>query len=379
MASTFNGAETLQDFVTGLAFFGTGGGGGRLEDALSLLQPILDAGASITLVDADELPPDTWTCSVSSFGGREGEPPSAEELRGYGLVRDALDPVERMVAAVRALEELRGVTVGALVSVELGSVATVATILASRALGVPTIDSDYVGRAKPEVVQSKLAIHGIPRAPMAFADRWGNVSLVTSAVSDMMADRIGRRLSVAAYGGGLAASGYLLPLAVSRVGMVRGSLLRAVDVGRALRVGLASSDRLAPLRAATGGDVLFQGRTVETRWETDDPYTFRVFTYHVEGTGRFAGERARVWVKNEHHVLWRGDRVVGTSPDLLIVLDARTNRPLGTRGEVTPGHQVIVFGMAAMDAAWYSPKGLELLGPRHFGFDFDRVPLAFAE
>jgi hypothetical protein len=32
-----------------------------------------------------------------------------------------------------------------------------------------------------------------------------------------------------------------------------------------------------------------------------------------------------------------------------------------------------------MDAAWYSPKGLELLGPRHFGFDFDRVPLAFAE
>jgi DUF917 family protein len=30
--------------------------------------------------------------------------------------------------------------------------------------------------------------------------------------------------------------------------------------------------------------------------------------------------------------------------------------------------------MKALDPDWHSQKGIELLGPRHFGFDFDYVP-----
>jgi hypothetical protein len=41
---------------------------------------------------------------------------------------------------------------------------------------------------------------------------------------------------------------------------------------------------------------------------------------------------------------------------------------------VTPGRQVVVFAMKALDPDWHSSKGIELLGPRHFGFDFDYVP-----
>ena len=82
-----------------------------------------------------------------------------------------------------------------------------------------------------------------------------------------------------------------------------------------------------------------------------------------------------MWVKNEHHVVWRDDTVVGTSPDILMLTDAETNRPLSTRGDVTPGRKVAVFGMKALDPVWHTPAGLALLGPRHFGFDFDYVPL----
>ena len=79
-------------------------------------------------------------------------------------------------------------------------------------------------------------------------------------------------------------------------------------------------------------------------------------------------------MKNEHHVVWVGDRVVATSPDIIVVLDAATNQPLSTRGEVTAGRRVVVFAMKALDPDWHSPKGIDLLGPRHFGFDFDYLP-----
>ena len=124
MATTLSDAQTIEDFVTGLAFFGTGGGGGRLEDGIEMLLPFVKSGRPSVLVGPDELPGDTWTCSVSSFGGRDPDaPPPAAELAQYGLVSEKLTLVERMVAAVRELEEFRGVKVGALVSVELGSAA----------------------------------------------------------------------------------------------------------------------------------------------------------------------------------------------------------------------------------------------------------------
>jgi uncharacterized protein len=379
MAFVLKDRETIIDFVTGLAFLGTGGGGGRLEDGIEMLLPLLSSGKSITLLSPDELPDDTWTCSVSSFGGRDPDtPPPAAELESYGLGSERLTLVSRMTAAVEELQAFRGVRVGALVSVELGSAATVGTIIAGLALGLPTLDSDYVGRAKPEVGQSKIAMHGGRRTPMTFVDRWGNVTIVKSTVTDLMADRIGRQLSVAAYGRGVGAGGHLFQLGQARAGMVRGSLLEAIRVGEALRVGASSTDTLAPLIARTRGGMLFTGIAEGTDWESDEPYTFRKFTYRIRGAGRFSGQSCRIWVKNEHHVVWRDGRVVGTSPDILVVLDPATNRPLSTRGEVVPGREVVVFGAPPLDPEWHTPAGVALLGPRHFGFDFDYVPLEIA-
>jgi DUF917 family protein len=376
LATTLSDPETLEDFVTGLAFLGTGGGGGRVEDGLDLLAPLVRAGRAITLVDPDELAPDTWTCSVITLIGREPDTsPPAAELAGYGLIEERLSLAERMVEAVRELAALRGVSPGALVSMELGSGVTIATIVTGMALGIPTLDSDYVGRAIPEASQTKMTLHGRSPNPMVFVDRWGNVTIARSTVSPLMADRIGRMVSVAAYGKGLGTATHLVQVRDARPALVRGSLLTSVRIGRALRQGRHGGDRLAPLIEATGGRTLFTGDIVAVDWDTDAAYTFRLFTYRIEGTGAFAGQTCRVWVKNEHHVVWRAETVVGTSPDILVLLDAETNRPLSTRHDAAPGRKVVVFGMPALDPEWLTPAGLALLGPRHFGFDFDHVPL----
>jgi len=49
------------------------------------------------------------------------------------------------------------------------------------------------------------------------------------------------------------------------------------------------------------------------------------------------------------------------------------------RKAVTLGGEVVVFGAPPMDPVWNTSPGIALLGPRHFGFDFDHVPLELTE
>ena len=87
MATTLTDPQAIKDFVTGLAFLGTGGGAGKIEDALEMLEPVLKRGQGITLVSPDELPDDAWTCAIASWGGRDPDtPPSKDELAQYGLI-----------------------------------------------------------------------------------------------------------------------------------------------------------------------------------------------------------------------------------------------------------------------------------------------------
>ncbi len=375
MATVLSDLETVENFCWGLTFFGTGGGG-RIEAGFDMLAPAVKAGRRITLVSPDELPDGAWTCWSIIVGGKDpDEPPAADELAQLGLTAEQFPSViDRLVESARELSSFAGITLGALVSMELSSSATAATIMTGLALGIPTIDSDYVGRAIPEVTISRMALRGRVPTPMVMIDRWGDRIVVKSAVSAAMSDRLGRMMSRAAYGRGIGTTGHLVQLRDARPALVRGSLLRAIEVGAALRHGAASREGIQPLIQATGGRVLFEAEAVATDWRNTEPYTFRELVYRMKGTGRFGRASYRIWVKNEHHAVWRDEQVIATSPDIISVLDAETLRPLTTLGDVTPGRRVVVFAMKALHPEWHSPAGLALLGPRHFGLDFDYVP-----
>lgn len=374
MPTVIDDLQTVEDFCTGLAFFGTGGGG-RVEAGLDLLAPVIRSGRSITLVSPEDLPEDTWTCWAIIVGGKDpDEPPPPEELAQFGLREERYDLVGRLVASARELMAFTGVRLGALVSMELSSAATAATIRTGLELGIPTLDGDYVGRAIPELCLSKMELRGRPPTPVVMVDRWGNVTIAKAAVGAAMVDRLGRMISRAAYGRGIGTTGHLVQVREAREALVRGSLLAAIRAGAALRAGRGAAEPLRPLVELTGGRVLFEAEAEVTEWRNTEPYTFRELTYRLRGIERDAGAAFRIWVKNEHHAVWRDGTVVATSPDVIAVLDAETLRPLTTLGDVTPGRRVVVFAMKALDPAWHTPEGLALLGPRHFGLDFDYVP-----
>jgi DUF917 family protein len=369
--------ETLENLCWGLTFLGTGGGG-RIEVGLDLLRPVVEAGRTLTLASPDELPDDVGTCWAIIVGGRDpAEPPPSDELAQYGLLREEFPTiVPRLVEAVRELSKQGGVQVGALVSLELSSAATAATMLTALELGVPMLDGDYVGRAIPELVLTKLQLLGLAPTPVVMVDRWGTKVSVTQAAGAAMVDRIGRMVSRAAYGRGIATVGHLLPVRTIRPAIVRGSIRKAIEIGAALRQGRSDpGDRLDRLRGATGGRILFKGEASAVEWRSDEPYAFRELDYRFRGTDEWRNSQFQIWIKNEHHVAWCDDEIVATSPDIISVLDPVANRPLTTLGDVAPGRPVVVFAMQALDPAWHTPEGRALLGPRHFGLAFDSVDL----
>lgn len=366
--------QDVEDWVHGLALFGTGGGGGPAPQAIERLWAAIESGVAAGWTDIDDLPEDTWTFSVAGVGGTTpAEGPDPELLRRTGLTAHRHpDYLDAVLEAARTLTALHGVEPGAVIAVELGTSNTVTPLLVAAALGVPLVDGDYCGRAKPEIQQSLLEIEGRGVWPLVFVDRWGDVVHIPRAISTAMVDRIGRHLCSAALGG-VAVARSLLPAGEARTAIVRGSCSAALAAGRVLREARQQgADPISALVRRLGGVHLFDGIVERTDAHPDSGYQFLLCTHHLRGDGRFTGRSCSIWVKNEHHIVWVDGVARATSPDIISVHDRASGLPL-TNHEIEAGRAVAVIAAPPLDARWRTPKGIELLGPRAFGFDLQPV------
>ncbi len=365
--------QECEDFVRGLCFMGAGGGG-RPQLGLKLLLDQLEAGREIEWVDIDSLPGESWTVTVAGMGGRGGAGGAEEELAGLGCVEEKYDPLGRMVAAVQALQDYAGIKVQAIVPVEIGASNVPAPIAAALELGLPAVDGDYAGgRAIPEVPQTIPEIRGVPVCPMSFVTRWGDVVILKDAVSTAMADRIGRLLIVAVYGG-VGVSCYLMQVKEAKELLAAGTLSTALHVGREIREAREKgADPVAAAVKAVDGWLLFEGEVTSSEIADEESYAFGLGSHKLKGLRNYEGHTFKIWYKNEYHVSWLDDNPFVTSPDSLIMVDLETGEP-AISYDFPIGARVAVVGRKAHDA-YRTQKGIELLGPRHFGFDLDYVPI----
>jgi DUF917 family protein len=184
-------------------------------------------------------------------------------------------------------------------------------------------------------------------------------------------ERIGKMLSVAAYGGCYIAA-YLLTGEEVKEIVVRNTLTNCLELGRTIRQ--AREQGKDPILASlelTGGWLLFEGEVTRKVWE--DRGGYMIGTTHIEGKGEYQDRNLRVWFKNENLVSWLDDEPFVTSPDLVVIADRETGEGI-TNTLVEVGQQVAVIGLKGLDA-FRSQKGLGSAGPRYFGFDIDYVPI----
>ena len=365
--------QECEDLTRGLCFEATGGGGDpRL--GLKILLDRLEVGQPIGWVDPASLSDDAWTVMTCGIGGRLDQGGTAEELAALGCLEDKYDEMEATVAAIRALQESEGVRVEAIVPGEIGALAVSIAIAVGLELGIPVVDGDYAGgRAVPEVDQGIPEFRGVPFCPMALVTRWGDVVIVKETVSLAMADRISRMMTLASYGA-VGACWDLLPMKQARGLLVDGTLSKALHVGKVIREAREKgADPVAEAVRTIDGWLLFEGEISATEIADEQSYAFGVGTHELEGLGSFEGHTFRVWYKNEYHVSWLDGNPFVSSPDSMVIVDLETGEP-ALSFDFSVGDRVAVVGRRAWEG-FRSQEGLEVFGPRHFGFDLDYVPI----
>jgi DUF917 family protein len=356
-----------EDFVRGCVFMGTGGGGPQ-ETGLRYLLEDLEDNMEPTWVDPKSIPDDAWTC-VAYFMGSIAPfvPETKMKMEAKGLTEVTVD--RELVKAVKELQKYLGIEFAAVCPMELGGINTPAPLDAATRLGIAMVDGDYSGRALPEIVQVAPAYNGFHVEPVASCDRWGNTIIIKDVVNNTMLETFGKGVTVLAYvicgQCGLAMKGKDMKKFINS-----GSLTMCLEIGRTIREAReAGLDPVAAVLEACEGWELFRGEVVSKDWEDREGYLYG--TTVIKGSDKYKGHELKIWYKNENHMSWLDGEVYVTSPDLISVVDALTCEPI-TNTDVNPGMKVAVIGMKSK---YRSPKAIDVLGPKHYGFDVEYRPI----
>jgi DUF917 family protein len=349
----------LDDLARGAGILGTGGGGDPYIGKLLAQRAIREHGP-VTVVGIEEVPAGATVVAISGMGAPtvslEKIPAGTEE-----------------VTALRALERHLGRTATHLVPIEVGGLNSMAPFIAASRTGLPVVDGDGMGRAFPEAQMILPGLIGVTVAPMALADDKGN-TLVIDSVSDLWSERLARTACVE-MGCSVSCADTVMRGDQLAAGLVPATLTLAADLGRTVREARAAhADPVAAAARALGGVRLLTGKVVDVRRRTSGGFARGRAV--LEGVGGDAGRALELSFQNEHLLARRDGAVVATTPDLICVLDTGTGDPVTTES-LRYGLRVTVLG-APCDPRWLTPGGLELAGPRYFGYDCDHVPLPAA-
>jgi DUF917 family protein len=331
--------QECEDFVRGCAIMGIGGGG-RPDDGLKVLLEALDEGLALEWIDVDDLADETWTASVYGMGSTAPiSDATKEEIENLGL-----KPIlagKEMEAAVKELADYAGVKLSAVVPVELGGSNTPEPLVAAARMNLPVVDADFAGRAVPEEMQGTPFLYNKNSYPFASVDKWGNVCILKEAQGPHMLERVGKMLSVAAYGSCCLASTLLTGKETKDI-VIRDTLTFSLMLGAAVRE--AREQEKDPVQAIidfTGGWLLFTGEVKRKDWE--DKGGYMIGTTHIKGIDNWAGHTFRYWFKNENHIGWLDDEPIITSPDMPIVVDLKTGEGI-INTYIDAGERVAVIG-----------------------------------
>ena len=337
--------------------------------SVTRVKEALAQGKKIQMVSLRDVPDDWVTVSPGGVGGGGG----------WAYVRDrtADQNVPRVqngnVLAAQALSKYTGKKINAVLRSEADG-ATIEAILLAADLGVPVVDGCMVGRARPEIEQQLPTVLGIPAYPAAYVSRWGDTVILDKAVDDYRVEDIARALAVGS-GGGVSGVDTMISGKDAKRSLVPGALTQAILLGRTAREAVAEhQDPIRAILKVMRGYKMFHGIVAEDDTKGERGFTWSVVT--LEGVHEDQGHTYKIWNKNENIVAWYDGKVDATAPDTLMDLDPKTgdahNGP--TLGAFQVGAEVVMVGWPA-DPRWRQAKGIEVFGPRHFGFDFDYVPI----
>jgi DUF917 family protein len=317
----------------------------------------IDENGPIDVLDLEEVPDDSLVVMTGMMGA-----PTVVIERPPGS--------RGQLAAIEALSDHLGRRITHVTCIEIGGMNSTLPLIAAARTGLPLVDADGMGRAFPELQMVSPSMHDIAAAPMAIADEKGNAAII-EADSNLAAEAEARRICI-----DMGASAFiaLYPMTGQELkrSMIGGTLELAHQAGADL---LAAFQRgSSPIEAVTNrldGRLLFTGKVLSVERRTEAG--FAKGQLEVEGIDSHAGHKLSVAFQNENLVAWIDGAVAVSVPDLISIVHAENGYPITTE-EVRYGQRVSLLGIPC-PPQWRTDRGLQLVGPRVFGYDIDYRPI----
>lgn len=343
--------DDIEALAVGAWILGTGGGGSPYHGLLNMRR-LYASGARVSLVDPDALGDDDLVAVVSNMGA-----PLVSQER---LVDSRL-----IARAVEVMQEHLGRRFAAVMGIEIGGGNSIQPLMAATHLGIPVVDADAMGRAYPEAQMTSFAVGDLAPFPLSSVDPRGNEVVVTRTASWKWMERTSRKICTEFGSTAATCKAPRTGAEVKRWG-IPGTTTKAIRLGRAVTAAnRRHEDPIAAILQAEHGRHLFAGKIVEVERRTTEGFLRGRATVST-GNGK---DRLVLDFQNEWAVVWRDGEPIVSTPDLICVLDSDTGEAIGTE-MVRYGQRVTAIALPSPDI-FLTPRGLDHVGPRAFGYDFD--------
>jgi len=351
--------KEIDYLVIGASILGTGGGGDP-KAGLHILSNDIEKGRRFDILSWSEVPDNALIVCPYSCGSIA---PSSKRIKPKSFE-------DSLCVAFQTLEKKLGRKAFATVATELGGLNTAASLHVAAVMNLPALDGDYLGRAAPELIQSSANIFGVSVFPAAVASEDGTVMIIEKCCDLNRYEKIVRHLSVLA-GSPVAVVDTPVDGIAAKRTVVRNTLSKCIKVGKTVRdANFAGKDPIHALIECLNGTLLFKGEVQRYDWENREGFLYGEVTY--DGMNDYIGHELRIWIKNENIIAWKDGQMVATTPDLICVVNEKGYAITNT--ELKKGMTAAVIGVKAPDV-WFTSKGMEIFGPKHFGFDCSYAPI----
>jgi DUF917 family protein len=265
------------------------------------------------------------------------------------------------------MERHTGYHFAALMSMEIGGANGVRPLMAAAHLKRPVVDSDTMGRAYPEAQMTSVAVGGLRPYPLTTVDVRGFESIVHKVPTWKWAERVARKICVE-YGSVAATCQPPRTGAEVKQWAIHGTTTKAMAIGRAVREAQRKhADPVAAILSVEPGKVLYKGKVIDVERRATEGFLRGVARF--DGMDDWRGSVLTINFQNEWIVAHRDGEPIAMSPDLICVLDAVSGEAVGSE-TIRYGQRVTVIALPP-PAVFLSPRGLDHVGPRAFGYDLE--------
>ncbi|MEK6155453.1 DUF917 domain-containing protein [Flavobacteriaceae bacterium 3-367] len=346
----------IEYIAMGSTVLGTGGGGDPYIGKL-LAKEAINTYGTVSLVTAEELNDDALVVPIAAFGAPM-------------ILVEKLFSGNEFIRAFEMMESYLGRKIDAVMPAEAGGLNGVIPISIAAQKQIPLVDADGMGRAFPRLEMVTFTLHGIPVSPITQADEKGNKNVYHTIDNTWGETLVGA--TTIQMGGSCAIGCYPMSGAQVKKAAVHGIISYAQALGASiLDAKEKNQNPLDSLIKEAAALKLFTGKISNVTIKTEGRWNKGIC--EIMGLDENQGSLMLLDFQNEFLMAKKDGKPVAITPDLIVLIDAENAQPI-TAETIQYGTRVVVLGMKA-DEQWRTPQGVELGGPKKFGYPEKYVPL----